>query len=71
MRLMVEPQIEAIELEPLHVVISDTTRIIYGKSSALGSTGMRAFSASFPCHTSLRPTHRIIRTSPTLYGGKL
>ena len=71
MRLIVEPQIEAIELEPLHVVISDTTRIIYGNFSSLGSTGISAFSASFPCHTSLRPTHLIIRTSHTEYGGKL
>ena len=31
------PQTEAIELEPLDSVISDTTRMVYGNSSAVGS----------------------------------
>jgi hypothetical protein len=48
MRLIVEPQTEAIELDPLQVVTSDTVRIIYGNSASLGSTGSRALSASRP-----------------------
>jgi hypothetical protein len=32
MRDIVDPQTDAIELDPLHVVVSETTRIIYGKS---------------------------------------
>jgi hypothetical protein len=70
-RLIVEPQTDAIELDPLQVVTSETVRIIYGNSSSLGSTGSSALSASRPCPTSLRPTPRIMRTSPTEYGGKL
>jgi hypothetical protein len=47
-KLRVEPQIEAIELEPLQVVISDTTLITYGNSSSLGITGRSALSARAP-----------------------
>ncbi|MBT3729020.1 hypothetical protein HOG27_02920 [bacterium] len=66
-----EPQTEAIELEPLQLVTSETVLIIYGKSSSEGNTGSSAFSANLPCHTSLLPTHLIILTSHTEYGGKL
>jgi hypothetical protein len=31
------PQTEAMELEPLDSVISDTTRMVYGNTSAAGS----------------------------------
>jgi len=47
-RLIVEPQTEAIELEPLQVIISLTTLIVYGKSSSLGKTGTNALSANAP-----------------------
>ena len=66
-----EPHIEAIELEPLQVVISETILMKYGNSSSDGRTGSRAFSASLPCPISLLPGHLIILTSPTEKGGKL
>ncbi len=71
MRLIVDPHTDAIELDPLQVVTSDTVLIIYGKSASDGSTGSSALSASLPCPTSLLPTPRIMRTSHTEYGGKL
>jgi hypothetical protein len=70
-KLIVEPQIDAIELEPLQVVISLTTLITYGNSSSLGSTGNNALSAKAPCPISLLPTHLNGFTSPTENGGKL
>ena len=39
MRASVDPQVEAIEVEPFDVTHSDTSRITYGKSWALGRTG--------------------------------
>lgn len=71
MSAIVDPQTEAMDDDPLQVVVSETTRIIYGKSTADGSTGSRAFSASRPCPTSRRPTQRSGFTSPTENGGKL
>ena len=44
----VEPQTLAIEDEPLLSRISDTIRIVYGKSTSLGRTGSRARSARAP-----------------------
>jgi len=70
-KLIVEPQTDPIELEPLQLVTSETVLIIYGKSSSFGNTATRAFSANLPCQTSLLPTHLIILTSHTEYGGKL
>ena len=45
----VEPQTDAIELEPLDIKISDTKRNVYGKSSSAGMTGSKARSANAPC----------------------
>jgi hypothetical protein len=70
-KLIVDPQTDAIELEPLHVVTSDTVLIVYGKSEIFGRTGSNALSANLPCPISLLPVPRIIRTSQTEYGGKL
>ena len=42
------PQTEAIELEPLDSVISETTRMVYGKSSASGMTDCTPRLASLP-----------------------
>ena len=67
----VEPHTEAIELEPLQVVISETTLIVYGKSDNSGKTAIKALSANAQCPISLLPTHLIILTSQTEYGGKL
>ena len=50
----VEPQTEPIEVEPLELSTSDTTRIAYGQLSASGSTGLIARSASAPCPISRR-----------------
>ena len=50
-----EPQVEAMEEEPLEDRISDTTRIAYGNSSSEGSTGSSALSASAPWPISLLP----------------
>ena len=67
----VEPQTEAIEVEPFDISASETTRIVYGKSSNAGSTGISARSASSPWPISRRPGPRMKRASPTEYGGKL
>src|SRR6267378_5956214 len=67
----VDPQVEAIDDEPFDSSVSLTTRIVYGNSSFVGSTGSRARSARAPWPISRRPAPRIIRTSPTEYGGKL
>ena len=65
------PQTDAIDDDPLDSVISETTRIVYGKSVAAGNTAWSALHASFPCPTSLRPVGPTLPTSPTEYGGKL
>ena len=71
MSASVEPQVEAIEVEPFDVTHSLTRRMTYGNSSWDGSTGMSARSASAPCPISRRPGPRIILFSPVLYGGML
>ena len=60
-----DPHTDAIELDPLHVVISDTHLMKYGKSSNSGRTGSSAFSASLPCHISLLQGHLNHLTSQT------
>src|SRR6202046_4921734 len=67
----VEPQTEAIELEPLDSKMSDTTRIVYGKSSWLGIIGTSARSASAPWPMSRRLGPRMKPASPTENGGGL
>lgn len=71
MRASVDPQVDAMDDDPLEESISETKSMVYGKSSLLGSTGTSAFSARAPCPTSRRPGPRIGFTSPTEYGGKL
>jgi hypothetical protein len=66
-----EPQTLAIDDEPLDSRMSDTTRIVYGKSSVLGTTGTSARSARAPCPMSRRLGPRMNPASPTLKGGKL
>ena len=65
------PHVEAIELEPFELSVSDTTRMTYGKSFSSGSTAISARSASAPWPISRRLTPRSWRASPTLNGGKL
>ena len=66
-----EPQTEAIDDEPLDSRMSDTTRIVYGKSSVVGTTGTSARSASAPWPMSRRLGPRMKPASPTENGGKL
>ena len=63
----------AIELEePFDSRTSETTRIVYGKSSYSGSSGWIARSARFPWPISRGdPCPRNGRASPTENGGKL
>ena len=44
----VEPHTDAIDVEPFDASTSETTRIVYGHSSDVGSTGTSARSASAP-----------------------
>ena len=70
-RARVEPQVEAIEVEPFDVTHSLTRRMTYGNSSWLGRTGTSARSARWPWPMSRRLGPRIGLFSPVLYGGKL
>ncbi len=45
---MLEPHTDAIDVDPFDESTSETTRIVYGQSSELGSTGTIARSASTP-----------------------
>src|SRR5215472_7526299 len=65
------PQTEAIDEDPFDSVISDTTRIVYGKLSFGGSKGRIARQASLPCPTSRRLGEPSRPASPVEYGGKL
>ena len=66
-----EPQTDAIDDEPLDSRMSDTTRIVYGNSSMIGTTGTSARSASAPWPMSRRLGPRMKPASPTENGGKL
>jgi hypothetical protein len=48
MRASVLPQTLAIEVEPFELTTSETNRIVYGNSSALGMTANSARSARAP-----------------------
>ncbi len=54
MRARQPPQIEAIEVEPLEAMISETTRIEYGKTSSGGRIGTSERSARAPWPISRR-----------------
>src|SRR6478735_1037752 len=71
MRAKQPPQIEAIEVEPLEAMISDTTRMEYGKTSSGGRIGTSERSASAPWPISRRPGPMKRPASPTENGGKL
>ena len=66
----VPPHTDAIEEEPFDSIISETTRIVYGNFSRLGTIGSKERRAKLPCPISRRPVP-ILPTSPTEYGGKL
>ena len=54
----VDPQTEAIDVDPLELRISETRRMVYGKSSTGGTTASSARSASAPWPISRRPGPR-------------
>src|SRR5919198_3748360 len=66
-----EPQTDAIDDDPFDSKMSETTRIVYGKSSCDGSTGTSARSASAPCPMSRRLGPRMKPASPTENGGEV
>src|ERR687890_3827 len=66
-----EPQTEAIDDDPFDSKMSDTTRIVYGKSSIDGTIGTSARSASAPCPMSRRFGPRMNPASPTENGGEV
>ena len=61
----------AIDDDQFDANISVTTLITYGKSTASGSTGIRARSANAQCPISLLPVKSLLDTSHTENGGKL
>src|SRR5919112_3833981 len=66
-----DPQTDAIDDEPLDSKMSETTRIVYGKSSIDGIIGTSARSASAPWPMSRRFGPRMKPASPTENGGKV
>src|ERR671927_317688 len=66
-----EPHTEAIDDEPLDSRMSETTRIVYGKSSIDGIIGTSARSASAPWPMSRRFGPRMKPASPTENGGEV
>jgi len=67
----VDQHTDPIDVEPPDPKQSETTLIVYGKTSFSGNIGSSAFSANLPCHISLRPVPLIAFASPTENGGKL
>src|SRR5215467_7695896 len=65
------PQIDAIELDPLDSVMSETILTMYGHLSSGGRIGSSARRASAPCPISRLPGEPILPVSPTENGGKL
>ena len=61
----VEPQTEPIDEEPFDSSVSETIRIVYGKSSAGGITASSARCASAPWPMSRRFGPRMKPVSPT------
>src|SRR4249919_969530 len=66
-----EPQTEAIDEEPFDSVISETTRMVYGKDSIDGMTASTPRLARRPWPISRRFGPIMRPASPTEYGGKL
>src|SRR5258706_7267022 len=64
------PHTDAIDDDPFDSRISDTMRIVYGKSSYAGRMRVSARSASAPWPISRRDAERIILASPVEYGGE-
>src|SRR3989344_3077728 len=71
MSASVDPQAEAIDVDPALDRTSETTLIVYGNSSPEGIIGLIAFSASAPWPISRLAGAPLRLTSPTENGGKL
>ena len=71
MSASVEPQVDAMDDEPLDSMTSETTRMVYGNSSSLGIIGSSARDARAPWPSSRRLGAPMRPTSPVQYGGKL
>src|SRR5262249_56105751 len=67
----VEPQTEAIDVDPFDASTSETTRNVYGHSCASGTTGTNARSASAPWPISRRFGEPTRPVSPVENGGEL
>ena len=65
MSASVEPQTEPIDDEPFDSSVSETMRIVYGNSSAVGITASSARCASAPWPMSRRFGPRMKPVSPT------
>ena len=65
-RARVEPQVEAIDVEPLPATTSETRRMTYGNSSCVGRTGSSARAARLPWPMSRRDGPRMGLFSPVL-----
>src|SRR4029450_4411590 len=65
----VPPQTLAIDDEPFDSVMSETIRIVYGKSASSGSAVSNARRARAPCPISRRLEDPNLPTSPTEDGG--
>ena len=70
-RARIVPQTLAMEVLPLELSTSDTTLMVYGKSSSEGRTGRTARSARAPCPISRRPGELTRLASPVENEGKL
>src|SRR3989338_6147775 len=66
-----DPQVEAIEVDPLDESTSETSRMVYGNFSLSGKTGIKARSARAPWPISLRLGPLTGPVSPTEKLGKL
>src|SRR5436190_23615658 len=64
-RLRMPPHTDAIDDEPFDSVISETIRIVYGKSASSGSADWIARLARLPCPTSRRDVEPKRPVSPT------
>src|ERR687886_549007 len=67
----VEPETDPMEDEPFDSSVSETIRIVYGKSSSDGIIGSSARWASAPWPMSRRFGPRMKPVSPTEYGGEV
>ena len=71
MSASVEPHTEPIDDEPFDSSVSETRRIVYGKSSTDGMTGLERPLRERPWPMSRRFGPRMKPVSPTEKGGKL